>query len=420
MFNNNYISILLNIKDKNIKFSDFSCKIVKINDVDTIIANATLYNKPDFCPHCRGKKINIHGYKDTNIKIPAISGYNAILRLKKQRYICKCCGKTFIAKTTIVNKNCQISKNTKQAVLLSATDKISEKDIAKKFNISHNTVNRLINSFKDNYTVNLDYLPEAICFDEFKSTSDADGAMSFIFANADNHKIIDIVEDRRLYNLEEYFMKFSRKARDSVKKVVMDMYSPYISLVKKCFKNAKIIFDKFHIINSLSRALNKTRIKLMNSNKELYNKFKRYWKLLLKYRAEVDYIHHHKSRCFNNKWLTNREILEKLLSYSEELKETYEIYQQYLYYIKTNNTKSLEILLNKPLGNISQYMKTAIKTLKKHKNYILNATIYKYNNGLIEGINNKIKVIKRIAFGYRSFYHFRNRIFIMCHLVDIK
>ncbi|NLY78602.1 MAG: transposase, partial [Lysinibacillus sp.] len=42
------------------------------------------------------------------------------------------------------------------------------------------------------------------------------------------------------------------------------------------------------------------------------------------------------------------------------------------------------------------------------------------NNGILEGINNKIKVIKRISFGYRSFYHFRNRIFITQNLAKIK
>ncbi|MBS3200276.1 transposase, partial [Turicibacter bilis] len=35
------------------------------------------------------------------------------------------------------------------------------------------------------------------------------------------------------------------------------------------------------------------------------------------------------------------------------------------------------------------------------------------NNGVLEGINNKIKVIKRMAFGYRSFYHFKARILII-------
>lgn len=420
MSQSNYIPILLNIKDKNVNFSDYSCKIVKIKEVDTMVITALLCNKPSSCPNCGGKTINIHGYKCSNIKIPSISCHNAILKLKKQRYKCKCCGKTFTAETSVVDKNCQISNNTKQAALIKATDKISEKDIAKEFNISHNTVNRLINSFKDSYKVNLNYLPKVLCFDEFKSTNDIDGSMSFIFADADTHRIIDIVEDRRLYSLEKYFMRFSKKARESVKKVVMDMYSPYISLVKKCFKNAKIIFDRFHIVNSLSRALNKTRIKFMNSNKELYNKFKNYWKLLLKQSSELDCVHHYKSRCFGGKYLTHKEIVEKLLSYNDELKNTYEIYQQYLYLLKTNNTKTLENLIDMPPKNISSYMATSLKTLKLNKEYILNATIYKYNNGLIEGINNKIKTIKRIAFGYRSFYHFRNRILIMSHLISIN
>ena len=54
----------------------------------------------------------------------------------------------------------------------------------------------------------------------------------------------------------------------------MDIYKPYISLVEKCFPKAKIIFDKFHIINLLSRTLNKTKIRVMNSNNEVYNKYK--------------------------------------------------------------------------------------------------------------------------------------------------
>jgi len=65
-------------------------------------------------------------------------------------------------------------------------------------------------------------------------------------------------------------------------------------------------------------------------------------------------------------------------------------------------------------------MKTSIKSLNKYIDYTINALIYEYSNGRLEGINNKIKVIKRIAFGYRSFYHFRNRILINLNIAKIK
>ena len=52
-------------------------------------------------------------------------------------------------------------------------------------------------------------------------------------------------------------------------------------------------------------------------------------------------------------------------------------------------------------------MKTALKTLTNYQDYIKNTIETSYTNGVLEGINNKIKVIKRMAFGYRSFYHFK-------------
>ncbi len=67
--------------------------------------------------------------------------------------------------------------------------------------------------------------------------------------------------------------------------------------------------------------------------------------------------------------------------------------------------------------DVSDRLKTAIRTLLKHKTYVLNSLDYSYSNGGIEGLNNYIKVLKRTAFGFRSFVHFRNRILISKNLV---
>ena len=58
-------------------------------------------------------------------------------------------------------------------------------------------------------------------------------------------------------------------------------------------------------------------------------------------------------------------------------------------------------------------MVTTLKTLNKFSYHIINSFQYDFNNGVIEGINNLIKCIKRIAFGYRSFYHFKARIMLI-------
>ena len=73
---------------------------------------------------------------------------------------------------------------------------------------------------------------------------------------------------------------------------------------------------------------------------------------------------------------------------------------------------NLALILSKQHNNISLFMKTSLKTLRDFQDNIFNTFDYNYHNGFIEGNNNFIKVIKRIAFGFRSFRKFKARIMI--------
>ncbi|WP_374724523.1 ISL3 family transposase [Calidifontibacillus erzurumensis] len=422
MSHNHSIHNLLNIKDQNIIFDENFCTDETVKGIQSKVFHGTLTYQPEacyVCGHAFDAQIIKHGFKTSVIKMPSISGFHTYLKLRKQRYFCKHCHSTFTLKTNVVAKNCCISNNTKVAIALQAKEKISEKDIAKHHNVSHSTVNRIIDSFYEYYKPNYNYLPKHLCFDEFKSVKSAAGAMSFIFCDSETGKIVDIVEDRRLHVLKDYFLRYSKQARHSVQTIVIDMYSPYISLIQDIFPKARIIIDKFHIFQLFSRALNKTRIKVMNQNKKHYNKFKKYWKLLLKDRTKINYTTYQYHRCFK-KLMREIDIIDYLLDLDPELKASYELYHTMRYCMKTKDFNLLKKALSNQQKNVSSYMKTAIKTINKYINYIENTFNYDYNNGVLEGINNKIKVIKRIAFGYRCFFHFKNRILITQNLTAIK
>lgn len=111
------------------------------------------------------------------------------------------------------------------------------KDIAFDNFVSSNTVARILAKFDNSFNVDFNLLPKHLCFDEFKSTRDAKGAMSFIFCDVYNHKIIDIVENRQLLFLKRYFYSFTKSVRDKVESICIDIYSPYISLIKDLFVN---------------------------------------------------------------------------------------------------------------------------------------------------------------------------------------
>jgi len=265
----NFIKNILNIQDDNISFpeEDF-CQIIQKGNYVIKVFKGFLKSNYCSCPHCNSKNIVKNGSRERNIKFIPFQNYNVELNLSIQRYICKDCKKTFSPSTSIAKDNSNISNNLKYTIAQELQENISLTFIAKKYNLSISSVQRIMDECYSDFKVNKDHLPETICIDEFKSVKNIDGAMSFIFADYQTKNIIDIVEDRRLNSLTEYFSRFSLEARNNVKYICMDMYSPYISLVKSIFPESEIVLDKFHIVNLVSRAFNQTRISIMNSLKD--------------------------------------------------------------------------------------------------------------------------------------------------------
>ena len=422
MSNLNYIIEMLELKDSNIFFKENFYYKEKINNIIHKIFEGYLSYTPDFCPKCGvvfDKSFEKHGFISSDIKIPDVLGFKSILRLHKQRYLCKHCNKAFTLTSNITSYGCFISNITKHKIAKDLTKKRSEKDIAFDNNVSTNTVERVMDSYYETQKLYKNYLPEVLSFDEFKSVKSADGAMSFHMCDGRTGKTLDIVEDRRLNSLLRYFAYFTHKARAKVKLIVIDMYSPYISLIQKMFPNAEIIIDKFHLVNLISTSLNKTRINIMKHDKKNYNKLKRYWKLLLKSQDELNNSKWKKWWCFNEV-MTQSDVVNYLININEELRETYDVYQNILYALKYNNYNQFKTSLYDTNDKISTYMKTSIKTLKKYLPHIKNTLFNPYHNGFVEGNNNFIKVLKRIAFGFRSFRRFKARIMICKNLLHMK
>ncbi|WP_414047399.1 ISL3 family transposase [Macrococcus equi] len=422
---NHFISKTLGIKDENIEFQETVDEKV-IKGIRSLIYYAKLSYTPKRCVNCgfENKNYSIvkNGTKKSRLVINKISERPAYLILYKQRFHCKLCDAHFTAESNCVEKYCFISNNTKLAVIHKSTKIRSEKSIAESCFISATSVSRFIKQAAKEVNHNpMDSLPAHIMMDEFKSVKNVSGAMSFIFADALTHRIVDIVEDRRLFSLKNYFLRFPLKERKKVQTITIDMYEPYISLIKSMFPNAKIIVDRFHIIQLLNRALNMARVNVMNTfrrtNPPLYNKYKGYWKLLLTPEEKLENFEYKKFRLFKE-LKTEKGIVEYLLSMNSELAETHSLVNNLRHSLKNNDSNSFfNTLFNTDTTTVHHRLKSSITTLRKYKSYIDN-TIYYSNltNGPLEGTNNKIKLIKRVSFGYRNYNNLKNRVLLCSRL----
>ncbi len=115
-------------------------------------------------------------------------------------------------------------------------------------------------------------------------------------------------------------------------------------------------------------------------------------------------------RNFQYHWLSNQEVVERLLDFSPDLRAAYEYYQDLIATISNRSQALLDQLIKR--NNLPSAMQRVKRTLAKHRQEIIASFYILLTNGPIEGANNKIKIIKRTAYGYRNFFHFRIRLLI--------
>lgn len=419
MSNNYFITNLLNIKDKNLNFSNgIYHKVIK--GVTYTILTAKLEYYEQVCPNC-GSNHNLikYGFKSSIVRCSRAGEHPVLIDLKKQKMYCKDCNKYFLLESKIVDKHCNIYNQVKKHIFADLTKKISIKDIARDNNISTTSVARFLARFDNYFNVDFRTLPKHLCFDEFKSTKDAKGAMSFIYCDADNNKIVDIVENRQLPFLKRYFSSFPKYVRNQVETICIDMYSPYISLIKELFVNAKIIIDRFHIVGLFSRSFNQIRVdtmKTFSTYSSDYKKLKKYWKLFLKpYRLLSSTVLSKKIH-FPGRYISQLDVVNESISIDKVLEDSYTCYLIIRQDIENRDFESFKKHLIYFRDRVGFRMQVSIDTCLEYIDYLKNSFNFEYSNGAIEGINNYIKVLKRVAFGYRNFANFRTRILISRNL----
>lgn len=414
---NNYILNLLNIKDKNIYIITNNEEYRTIKKKNYKIIEGILTYKPECCPCCgvineSNNDIIKWGFKrNCKVKIPKISNCLTMLILHKQRFFCKHCNNTFIAETNLVDRNKNISNNTELQISLELMNKQSEKDIAERTGVSVSKIDRKLNDISSHTVLRHPSLPISMNWDEFKATKDTKGKMAFIIVDNNSGNIFDINSSRKSRELEKYFKRYSRNERNKVKLISTDFYSGYIYLAKKLFKNADIVIDRFHIVTQVYVALNSTRINLCKKNNPNYNKLKNLWKLIVK--NENDLSEEKKYSNYFHKEISQKDIVTYMINTDETLKATYECYQGIINSIKNKDFNKFKNIVMNQNDNLSIKMKQALKLYNDNLEYIENSFKYDINNGIIEGTNNLIKCLKRIAFGYRKYDHFISRIFLI-------
>ncbi|VDG98119.1 Transposase and inactivated derivatives [Lysinibacillus sphaericus] len=384
-------------------------EVNKIEEVgDRIALYVSLPLKPHSCPTCGTLTKKIHDYRIQKIKHLKWFERLSVLFYKRRRYVCPC-GKRFSEKSPFVDKYQRYSKEWNRVVRIRSVKAKTFKEAGEVLGTSSSTVIRRFKEVAKNEMKTGVRLPKAIAIDEYKGDTDA-GTYQLIIANAETHEPLDILPNRRKDTIKDYLYQYGA----DVELVVMDMNPSFKAAVKTALGRPVIVADRFHYCRYIYWAIDEVRRKVQ---KEWHaydrKKCKRMRHVLYKRSEKLTDKH---------RWYLNR-----YLSMSDELKTAYELKEAYCEWFDWTKTTDNVVEVKRRLqdfyrkvekAQIPAFLK-AIQTLKNWQVEILNSFSFKYSNGFLEGINNKTKVMKRNAYGFKRFDHFRAKILLNIQYKEI-
>ena len=214
-------------------------------------------------------------------------------------------------------------------------------------------------------------------------------------------QIIFAVEGRKEEVLVTFLKKLKYRAK-KLKAIAMDMSAGYAGAVKKYLPHISIVFDRFHVTKVLTQALDEVR--------------KEEWKRCLEQGHNVAKGKRFLLlRNFNNLDASGKAGVEKLLQINEKLSIAHTMKEQFrLFWDQPTRIEGRTFLINWIFGALASEVKPlqkAARTLTNHFIGLLNYFDHRIDNGRAEGINNKIKVMKRQAYGFRDVEYFTLKLY---------
>ncbi len=350
------------------------------------------------CPRCGKVASKEHDRRPQLKQDRRLRDKVVFLTLMKRRFRCLWCGKVFTEPDEVFGSKRRSSHRFREYLGQEALHQ-TVKRTAQKERVGEGLVRRCVveEIGRRLEAKGVEETPEFIGLDEFSVKRRH--LYHTAICNLVKGEVMEVVEGQGRQKVEGYLDNLPDPER--VKGVAMDMHEPFRQAVQMCLSQAKVVVDKFHFIRHVNKAMDKVRSRLQGGNRRGKRRalFRSRYTLLKGAERLADW---------------EKERLNRLFYCYPELKKAWVFKESFrAWYRDTDRIRAEErlgLLEEKIKGDSLPEFKELLHTLTNWREEILNYFDYRITNGFVEGKNNRIKTIKRMAYGYRNMDNFRMRI----------
>ncbi len=210
-------------------------------------------------------------------------------------------------------------------------------------------------------------------------------------------RLLGVLKDRKTDSLKDFFKEFGTRRCERIKVVCSDMWKPYLNVIAEMLPKALNVLDRFHIAKKLGEAVDRVR------KDEVARLHREGYEPVLK-KSKYCYLRRPCNLTVNQE-LKLKELLQYDLKTTKAycLKEAFDAFWQYdsprwaSWFLRKWCTRAMRSRL--------EPFKKFVRTLRAHEQLLMNyfKAGKEFSSGIVEGLNLRINLSMRRAYGYRSF-----------------
>ena len=347
-----------------------------------------LLNQEISCPYCPKNTRELHQTKFVSVRDLPISGQPVYLKVPRRRFYCRFCQRYVTERLDFIPwRSAQTKRyedNVYQRVLSSSIEQVSREE-----SLSYRKIDGIFKRVSQSVKKKDWSRVERVSMDEISVRK---GYRDFVtlVSHVDTGNLLEVIDSHKQSEIIDVLKQQPLSIREQVKEVSVDMWGGFPKVIEEVFPNAVVVFDRFHVMKLLNQQLNKLRNLL-----GIKTKGSRY--LLLKNFEELT--------------AEQKSQLASVLNQSEILKIAYELKSEFRsIYERSKTVKSGYNRFKKWLRLAQIIYGKAAETIRNHLDGICNYFMNRTTSGVMEGVNNKAKLILRQGYGFSDFEHFRARL----------
>ena len=361
------------------------------------------------CPQCHKVTDKVHQSHRYRVRDIPVSSFDVFLLVNRRQFRCNNCDKVFSEELNFVKK--------RRTYTIRLADKVV-KEVLETDLVNAGKRNRMSPAEIETILkeLELDLLEEKpkelkrLGIDEITHLKGGKNYAA-VLIDLDKRKPIALLEKRNKEVIAECLQEWGWDILKQIEEVSIDLWKPYKTVVEELIPNAQIVADRFHVMKQINEELDARRKKEKRQAEKLKNKKEREQKL--------QGITNSKYPLLKKKEKLNEAEKEKLKQVEEVSPDLIEMYREKE---KFRDIFESQITGDEALWKIVEWTESSYKyfpkscqTIKRWIDEILAYFDNRTTQGAVEGINQKIKLIKRRAYGLTNFNNFRRRVLLNWH-----